>query len=854
VRNGQGRTQIRLAHPIPAAIVARPSLVLRLVLAAMMWSVGLGLIAALTWLARAAAPVSQVPYRIIAGSGQDALFLDQPEGQPNGAHFGGLSYNSVAVESDGRTGFIDKGFDNGVFTHGQPDARIYPLDAKNEIVAASRLVGCNGVGGLTIDPTDTRLAGYCQTQTAAGDRLNTSVAILNAKDLSVASTINAISATDLAWSASSDVLWIATAQGMFAWSAGILSGPVDTGVEGTKLDFETVRVLPDGHAIGLTQSVTTNNQIVCSFSHGTVFSGHCSPVLDSTGQPVRPSSEASPNFAVTPGGASLWFVMAPAGAFLPVGRLDLASGKITNPFTLSFDTPQFAHRLAVDPSGTQLIVQSRTTDSARVEVVNLDTGSVLSAQGTRNSQREYSPPAAAPGPAPQTTGSRPFVTTPAPPVANFGVENQVAGVPTQFDASSSTSSPGTTTVYHWHWGDSIPDTTTASPTTTHTYAKAGTYPVILTVTDSLGQSGPGSGYWDGYHWVTRGAASAVKTTNLVVGTTTVMHFEVDDHTTGKPVHPGDHLPLGSKVDLKALLTPDNQNYELTTQIQFTRDGADYGAPVRAASNGQGWYAQVTGVTVGDPGTHQFSAYYNGSGLNNVQPAQADPVDVTVDRADTVVTATTAKTNVASGATVPVDAALASPGSPGTCGGGTYVAAVDGAQAATATPDPTATKASLTLTGIADGTHQIKVTWTPTPFNPQYCNGSQSAPFTITVGTPATPPTTTAPTTTAPTTTAPTTTAPTTTAPTTTPTTAAPTTTPSTGGGRTGGAGTATPPGSHLLASQRSQAAASPTLDPSKVSQLPSTGANSLALLALAFILLTGGATILTASATKSPWS
>ncbi|HET6245740.1 MAG: gliding motility-associated C-terminal domain-containing protein [Bacteroidetes bacterium] len=53
-----------------------------------------------------------------------------------------------------------------------------------------------------------------------------------------------------------------------------------------------------------------------------------------------------------------------------------------------------------------------------------------------------------------------------------------------FDASPSTSSPGTTiSSYIWQWGDGTTNTTTTS-TTTHTYASAGVYSVKLFVKDS----------------------------------------------------------------------------------------------------------------------------------------------------------------------------------------------------------------------------------------------------------------------------------------------------------------------------------------------------------------------------------
>jgi PKD repeat protein len=75
----------------------------------------------------------------------------------------------------------------------------------------------------------------------------------------------------------------------------------------------------------------------------------------------------------------------------------------------------------------------------------------------------------------------------APPVASFGFsplqphENERV----QFDASSSTSG-GTIVSYDWKFGDGS-STTGTSPVQSHTYSVAGTYNVVLTVTDDRGQ-------------------------------------------------------------------------------------------------------------------------------------------------------------------------------------------------------------------------------------------------------------------------------------------------------------------------------------------------------------------------------
>jgi glucose/arabinose dehydrogenase/PKD repeat protein len=60
-----------------------------------------------------------------------------------------------------------------------------------------------------------------------------------------------------------------------------------------------------------------------------------------------------------------------------------------------------------------------------------------------------------------------------------------------FDGTgSSDPDPGTTLSYRWSFGDGTPTVDTATPTVSHTYAAAGTYTAMLTVTDQQGASSP----------------------------------------------------------------------------------------------------------------------------------------------------------------------------------------------------------------------------------------------------------------------------------------------------------------------------------------------------------------------------
>jgi PKD repeat protein len=72
-----------------------------------------------------------------------------------------------------------------------------------------------------------------------------------------------------------------------------------------------------------------------------------------------------------------------------------------------------------------------------------------------------------------------FVFSPTPVVAN---------VQTFFDASRSRPGTGhTISSYTWNWGDGAPLETRGSPQNSHTFSAAGTFTVVLTVTDEAGQ-------------------------------------------------------------------------------------------------------------------------------------------------------------------------------------------------------------------------------------------------------------------------------------------------------------------------------------------------------------------------------
>jgi len=77
-----------------------------------------------------------------------------------------------------------------------------------------------------------------------------------------------------------------------------------------------------------------------------------------------------------------------------------------------------------------------------------------------------------------------FVLSGVPPVASFTTPS-CALLVCSFNASASTAPGSAIASYSWNFGDG---TTGSGKTTTHTYATPGTYPVTLTVTNTIGQS------------------------------------------------------------------------------------------------------------------------------------------------------------------------------------------------------------------------------------------------------------------------------------------------------------------------------------------------------------------------------
>jgi len=144
----------------------------------------------------------------------------------------------------------------------------------------------------------------------------------------------------------------------------------------------------------------------------------------------------------------------------------------------------------------------------------------------------------------------PAVTFPtAPdPVAAFTANPMSGNAPLNvtFDASGSTAPGATITDYSWSFGGS-------GPLVTHTYSSAGSYTVVLTVTDSRGHTGSSN--------VTINVG-ATPTGTPPPSCPTIDFTWTDRHTNGKP----------HRMDLDSTLSPSTTGWNYTWSGAFTVQG------------------------------------------------------------------------------------------------------------------------------------------------------------------------------------------------------------------------------------------------------------------------------------------
>jgi YVTN family beta-propeller protein len=149
------------------------------------------------------------------------------------------------------------------------------------------------------------------------------------------------------------------------------------------------------------------------------------------------------------------------------------SGSVT-PIDTATDTADSPITVGSGPNAIAITPNGQT-----VYVVNSGSGSVTPIDTATNTAG-----------APITVGSSPegiAITPDQAPRASFTVTPAPPGSPSGFDASGSTAPSSPIATYTWSFGDGN-SATTDVPTTSHTYADAGTYTVTLTLTDTAGTS------------------------------------------------------------------------------------------------------------------------------------------------------------------------------------------------------------------------------------------------------------------------------------------------------------------------------------------------------------------------------
>lgn len=176
-----------------------------------------------------------------------------------------------------------------------------------------------------------------------------------------------------------------------------------------------------------------------------------------------PVGDGPNSIAITPDGETAFTPNCSAGTITPITTATNLTGPVIPAGTLPY-------AIAITPDGVTSYV---TDDDIPGEVTPIDIAT--------------SPPT--PG-APIPVGDLPeaiAITPDQGPTAAFTAGAATAGQPASFDASGSSDPDGTVASYAWDFGDGA-TATTASPTTTHTYAQPGTFTATLTVTDDEGCS------------------------------------------------------------------------------------------------------------------------------------------------------------------------------------------------------------------------------------------------------------------------------------------------------------------------------------------------------------------------------
>ena len=174
-----------------------------------------------------------------------------------------------------------------------------------------------------------------------------------------------------------------------------------------------------------------------------------------------PAGEMNESIAITPNGSQVWFT----DFFDKTGVIDVTSRQQVRSYYNDF---YGARDVAITPDGRTAWFDTSAPHGAGL--VPVDTGTLE------------------PGAVVTIGEVGVLVISPAQaPTARFGVQPASHGALTRFDGSASTAVQGRIVRYAWRFGDGT-SARTSSAVIGHAYARAGTYSVQLTVTDSTGTS------------------------------------------------------------------------------------------------------------------------------------------------------------------------------------------------------------------------------------------------------------------------------------------------------------------------------------------------------------------------------
>ena len=228
------------------------------------------------------------------------------------------------------------------------------------------------------------------------------------------------------------------------------------------------------------------------------------PIDTATNTAGTPIAVGNSSFgiAITPNGATVYVTLRLSDTVVPINTATNTAGTPigvgTNPFGIAI-TPNGATAYvanygsntvtpiatATNTAGTAIKVGSGpaaiaiTPDGATAYVIGRRHNTVTPIDTATNTAGN-----------PISVGTGPVgvaITPDEAPVANLSVTAKPRRKTSRFDASTSTVTYGSIATYAWKFGDGTKSTTT-KPTTTHVYAKAGTYKVSVTETSSGGTS------------------------------------------------------------------------------------------------------------------------------------------------------------------------------------------------------------------------------------------------------------------------------------------------------------------------------------------------------------------------------